>query len=240
MISIIIPTLNEEKIIKRMLMSLKDFTSLPHEIIVSDGHSTDKTAEIAGELADKVIVHDGKTRQTIGEGRNAGAAAASGEYLVFFDSDVFVPDINGFFTKALANFDKNKNLLALTSKLKALPEEETLADRISWAIVSGVHQILNNVLHRGSSSGEFQMFRAEAFKKVGGYAKGLVFGEDAEIFERISKIGPTRLDPKLCVFHTSRRAHNSGWISLWSLWTINVISNLIRKKPVSQEWKVSR
>ena len=153
---------------------------------------------------------------------------------------MFVPDINNFFRKALANFEKNPKLLALTVILKTLPEYETWADRISWAIVSGFHRFANNIVHQGSSSGEFQMFRAEAFRKVNGYNPAMVFGEDAEIFFRLSKIGQTRTDGKLYVMHTSRRAHNAGWFSLWSLWTANIISNLFRKKAVSKEWKVSR
>lgn len=240
MLSIIIPTLNEEKIIEKMLTSLKELTDFPYEIIVSDGNSTDRTVEIARNHAHKVVVHDGKTRQTIGEGRNAGAEVALGEYLVFLDSDVFIPNSNAHFARAISHFEKNKNLLALTVLLKTLPEHETMGDYISWKIVNSAHRLLNNIFHIGTSSGEFQMFRKEAFQSIEGYSKTLCFGEDAEIFYRLSKIGRTWLDPKLHVFHTSRRAHNMGWLSLWSVWTVNVISNWIRKKPVSKEWKVSR
>lgn len=240
MISIIVPTLNEEKIIEKMLTALKDFTSMEHEVIVADGFSTDGTISIAEKYADKVVVHDGKTRQTIGLGRNSGADVAKGEYLVFLDADVFVPDINTFFPKVVSIFENNPKLLALTVDLKTLPDYEKLSDKISWYIISRFHQFMNNFLHLGSSSGEFQMFRKDAFQKVGGYSKDLVFGEDAEIFYRLSKIGQTRLEPKLSVMHTSRRAHNMGWHRLWALYTVNCISNIIRKKPVSKEWKVSR
>lgn len=239
-ISIIIPTLNEEKIIEKMLLALKEFNAFDHEIIVSDGLSKDKTVELAQKYADKVVVHDGLTRQTIGLGRNAGAAAATGEYLVFLDGDVFIPDINDFFKRAIEVFEKRPKMIAMTAILKTLPEYETFMDKISWAFISRFHQFANNVMKMGSSSGEFQMYRREAFERVGGYSKTLVFGEDAEIFYRLSKIGETRLEPSLCVMHTSRRAHNVGWLHLWTLYIVNSVSNIVRRKPVSKEWKVSR
>jgi glycosyltransferase involved in cell wall biosynthesis len=65
MLSIIIPTLNEEKIIKSTLSLLKSRLKIPHELIVSDGGSNDKTVSIAKEYADKVVVFSEKNRQTI-------------------------------------------------------------------------------------------------------------------------------------------------------------------------------
>ena len=56
MISIIIPTLNEEGVIGKSISSLKSKLTLSNEIIVSDGKSSDKTTEIARQLADRVVV----------------------------------------------------------------------------------------------------------------------------------------------------------------------------------------
>jgi glycosyltransferase involved in cell wall biosynthesis len=240
-LSIIVPTLQEEKMLEEVLLSHKKLTDFDYELIVSDGHSTDKTVEIANRHAHKVLVHDGKTRQTIGAGRNAGAKVASGDYFIFLDSDVFIPNINQFFKRAVALFEKDKNLLALTTELRTVPSYETTGDKISWKIVSTTHWLTNKI-GRGiaTSSGEFQMFRPEAFWEVGGYSETRVFGEDAQIFMRLSKRGKTKLDYKMYVEHTSRRAHNIGWGPLWYEWSINVISNIIRKKPVAKEWKVSR
>ncbi len=71
-LSLIIPTLNEEKVIGKMLSQFP-----PHfcekyniEIIVSDGGSSDNTVEIATQYAHKVITHTESRRQTISEGRN--------------------------------------------------------------------------------------------------------------------------------------------------------------------------
>ncbi len=79
MISIIIPTLDEEKLIETTLRSLKEGLTLPHEIIVSDGGSSDRTVEIARCFADQLVEHRGAWRETIGQGRNQGARVAKGE-----------------------------------------------------------------------------------------------------------------------------------------------------------------
>ena len=82
MISFIVPTLNEEKVIRKILDCVSGYSG-EKEIIVSDGNSSDKTADIAREYTDKVFVYKGSMRQTIAGGRNAGAENARGDFLFF-------------------------------------------------------------------------------------------------------------------------------------------------------------
>jgi glycosyltransferase involved in cell wall biosynthesis len=240
MLSIIIPTLNEEKILEKTLRSLRKLTNSKYEIIVSDGHSTDATVAIAKKYADQVVEHDGKHRQTIGEGRNAGAAVATGKYLLFIDADVFIPNINEFFIQAIHSFESNKKLVGLTVFLKVLPEEVTLSDKLFFSLANRVNQFSNNVLHLGTASGEFMMVRAETFRQIGGFDPKLVVAEDNDLFGRLSKLGHTRVETGLHVMHTSRRAHSIGWIALLGLWLGNFVYNKVKKKSLSKEWKVIR
>src|SRR5580693_7020418 len=128
MISIIIPTLNEAKIIESTLRTLAATLTLPHEVIVSDGSSSDRTAELARRCANTVVVYSGAGRQTIGEGRNEGAKAAAGEFLVFLDADCVIPKPDGFFAEALAQFERDPGLVGLTAYLRVFPADETLGD----------------------------------------------------------------------------------------------------------------
>ena len=94
LISIIIPVLQEEKLLFR---TMSIFTPerkrrFGLEIIVSDGGSTDATISIAKEFADKVICHTEQRRQTIAEGRNKGAEHAQGDIFVFLNADTFPAD----------------------------------------------------------------------------------------------------------------------------------------------------
>src|SRR4051812_40587957 len=104
MLSVIIPTYKEEKWIADTLKQFKAL-DIPHEIIVSDGRSLDRTVAIALRHTDKVVVYSGAGKHNAAIGRNDGAKVASGEFLVFVDSSTVIPDINSFFKKALTHFD---------------------------------------------------------------------------------------------------------------------------------------
>ncbi len=85
-ISIIIPTLNEEKTISQCLETVVNIPGI--EIIVSDGGSTDSTVEIAGQHSDVKVVSSlaGRSIQM-----NNGAACARGEILLFLHADCILP-----------------------------------------------------------------------------------------------------------------------------------------------------
>jgi len=240
MISIIFPTLNEEKYIGRSLETLKTRMTLPHELIVSDGGSTDGTIEIARRWADRVVVYSGAGRQTIAAGRNDGAAAAWGDFLVFMDADSRIDQPDVFFAEALKQFNAHSEVVALTAKVRVYPETETIPDRLVFGMLSLNIRILNNVFHRGESVGEFQMIRREIFDRLGGFRSDLVTREDADMFLRLSRVGRTRLNPKLTVYHSGRRAHKIGWLRLLRDWSVNTIWVALFDKAFTKEWRVVR
>jgi rSAM/selenodomain-associated transferase 2 len=81
-ISIIIPTLNEERTISQCLETVVDIPGI--EVIVADGGSTDRTVEITGQYRDVKVVTSvmGRSIQM-----NKGAGCASGEILLFLHAD---------------------------------------------------------------------------------------------------------------------------------------------------------
>jgi len=120
------------------------------------------------------------------------------------------------------------------------PELETFADRVIFGILNFNLRVLNNFFHRGESTGEFQMIRRRAFDAVGGFRPDLVTREDADMFLRLSRMGRTRLDPQLTVFHSARRAHRIGWPRLLSLWAVNTIWVFLFDRAKTREWQVVR
>jgi rSAM/selenodomain-associated transferase 2 len=85
-ISIIIPTLNEEVNLDRVLARLRDRPDL--EIIVVDGGSTDETVACAGRHGARLVpAETGRGTQL-----NRGAELATGEVVLFLHADTLLPD----------------------------------------------------------------------------------------------------------------------------------------------------
>lgn len=80
-ISVIVPARNEEETIEELLRQLAEMGA--EEVIVVDGASTDRTAEIAGRYGRLLRASAGRSLQM-----NAGAKAATGEVLLFLHADV--------------------------------------------------------------------------------------------------------------------------------------------------------
>jgi glycosyltransferase involved in cell wall biosynthesis len=236
MLSIIIPTYNEEKYIGESLEQFKSKLTLPHEVIVTDDKSTDKTVEIAKSYDVTVLVPDKKHR-TIGANRNEGARIAKGEFLVFMDGDSRLNDPNKSFGLILDYFENNKDVLAVTAYLKVQPELETLTDRVIYIIFNWTHILKNNIFHTGEASGKFQVIRRVAFEEVGGYSETLVAREDADMFQRLCKIGRTACLSSVTVFHPARRAHRIGWPKLLYIWMSETFVVATTGKSIAKEWK---
>ena len=240
MISIIIPTLNEAKIIESTLRTLAATLTLPHEVIVSDGGSSDRTAELAAQYANTVVVHSCAGRQTIGQGRNDGAKVANSDLLVFLDADCVIPAPDQFFARALAHFERDPELVGLTAYLHVFPADETFGDKLVSGIANLGLRVANNVLKRGASFGEFQMIRREAFARLGGFRADLIAFEDADMFRRLSRIGRTMIAPELRVLHSGRRGHQVGHPQLIAMWLVNLAFVTLRNRTFSKEWKPIR
>ena len=84
MISVIIPVLNEAKILDQSLSRLTPQLK-EHELIIVDGGSTDGTPQIARKHGQVISSEQGRARQS-----NAGAAAARGDVLLFLHADVWL------------------------------------------------------------------------------------------------------------------------------------------------------
>lgn len=105
-ISVIIPVYNVEEYIEQCITSVLCQTYTDFEIILVNDGSSDRCPEICEEYAEKdkriVVVH--KKNGGLSDARNAGIRKATGEYVIFLDSDDFWDD-----KKALEKLVKRVN-----------------------------------------------------------------------------------------------------------------------------------
>ncbi len=240
MLSIIIPTLNEERAIEQTLKNLRSIHSLLYEIIIADTKSTDRTRDIAEKYADTVVVYQGTKKPNAAIIRNLGATVAKGDVLLFQDADVILKDADAFVVRVRDVLQKNPEFVALTVSTRVDSATATLMDGfMSWAINMSFI-ILNNVLHVGGASGECQIVRREAFDKVGGYDESLPVSEDADLFQKLARVGRTRMLTDLLTVQSGRRQHAIGWPRLLLQWWGNWISVTFFHTSVTSHWEEIR
>jgi glycosyltransferase involved in cell wall biosynthesis len=237
-ISVIIPTLNEEKLI---LQTLSQFTpelknKYNIEVIISDGRSTDATLEMVNSVGevDKTVIAVPGEKQNISQGRNAGAEAARGKYLYFFNADTMMDDPDRFFGISLKAFESGK-YAALTCYFMVFPGDVKLSDKLFHGFYNNYVRILNKA-GMGMGRGECHMVRKETFVNEKGYNEQLAAGEDYDLYRRIRKQGKIKFLPELTVYESPRRYRKFGYRRVFADWTKNSISVLFKNKSVSKFW----
>jgi glycosyltransferase involved in cell wall biosynthesis len=178
MISFVIPAYNEEQLLGRTLLALREAASglqLPWEIVVADDASTDRTADIAREHGARVVAVENRQ---IAATRNAGARVARGEFLFFIDADTVV------------------TAGALTAGIQALREGAAgggcafrfdgrlpLYGRVMAALGSPVYRLL------GIASGCFLFCTRQAFEAAGGFDERLFGAEEYALSRALRRQG---------------------------------------------------
>lgn len=201
-VSVVIPTLNEERDLPVLLDSLKKQTFRDFEIIVGDAGSKDKTREIA-ESHGARVVQGGMP----GVGRNRGAAVANGEYLFFFDADVILPE--DFLAKAVSEMDENYVDLATCA---FYPLSDLRLDKILFAFANLTVKMNTNGNPR--AAGFCIFITKRLFDRIGGFDESLRLAEDHDLVERAAKFRPLHVLKSTSLKVSVRRLEKEGRFSL--------------------------
>jgi glycosyltransferase involved in cell wall biosynthesis len=239
--SIVVPTLNEEKLLPQLLSQISDprlKNNYNYEIIISDGGSVDSTREISLELADKIVVHTKKERQNISQGRNAGAELAEGDWIIFLNGDVLISDIDKFFDK-IQKYSSTNSFSGITFSVLINPDEENLTDRIFLSFYNYYFHLLN-IIGIGMSRGECMVVNRQLFEELKGFNEKLAAGEDFDLFTRVRKNGKVKFLHNPVIYESPRRYRKEGHFKIMFKWLINSLAVYFKKKSVSKEWKAVR
>ena len=199
MLSIIIPTYNEENNIESTINSIKQFSgNAQFEIIIADGGSTDNTIDLARFHECQVI----DSKKGRGAQLNVGARAATGNLLLFLHADTILP--NDFITH-INNSLYNENTTGSWGRFDVKLSGKHFLFRIIEKMISLRSRFT------GIATGDQAIFvDRETFFTIGGY-KNIPLMEDIELSKRLKRLSsPVCL--KQYVITSSRRWEDNGII----------------------------
>jgi glycosyltransferase involved in cell wall biosynthesis len=208
-VSIIVSAFNEERLLAASLAYIQRAAAAfvecgwTVELIVCDNNSTDRTAAIA-RAAGALVVFEPVNQ--ISRARNAGAAAATGEWLVFVDADSHPS--RELFAEAAARM-LSGHTLAGGATIRM--DDTTLAARLAagtWNQISRWGRLL---------AGSFIFVEAAAFRTVGGFSHEWFAGEELELSRRLKKLA-RKTGRKLVILHRHPLTTSGRKVHLYTPW----------------------
>ncbi len=193
-ISVVIPALNEERRIAAALRRV--LAADVSEVIVVDGGSEDRTAEIASDLGAIVL----RTRANRGLQQNLGARRAKGEYLLFLHADTVLP--RGFpeqVRKTLSSPEVSAG--AFRFRLDADGWQYRLVERVV---------ALRCRLFRLPYGDQAIFMPAARFRRAGGFSD-LPVMEDFDLIRRLQKLGRIELAAGSVITSARRWMRDGVW-----------------------------
>ena len=203
MLSIIIPTLNEEKNLPLLLKSIRSQNfKEDYEIIIADAGSKDNTVKIAKKYGCKVV-----SGGLPAKGRNRGAKAAKGDLLLFLDADVVLP--KNFLKKILTEFKKRKLDVA----------GATLNPQTQKKMIKFLFDFFYNIpikkLERFLPFGAMGILAKKVIhQKIKGFDEKIKLCEDHDYVRRAAKIGKFGVLKSAKISVSLRRFYKEGWLKV--------------------------
>lgn len=243
MLSIIIPTFNEEKYITNLLDSILIQSYKNYEIIIIDANSDDNTIRAVDDFVKKNVerlryrqirIRKVDYRNTARQ-KNLGHKIAYGSILLFIDADMVIPDEN-FLYRMMKKLEK-KRYAGATCKI--LIDERNIKNMIASECFNFIIFSLN-LIGMNTARGGVQFIKRKYFDKAGGFNEEMYVAEDVDLSRRLIRYGKFYFDTKSFVVESDRRYRKEGYFRIISKWTINGIWTFFFKRSFHKRWKAVR
>jgi len=206
-VSVVVPAFNEQKLIQQTLRAIKESLKSFHdlgwktELIVCDNNSTDATAALAREEGARVVF---EPINQISRARNAGAAAATGNWLIFVDAD---SQPSGELFREVASAISSGRYIAGGCTVQL--DTYTRGSRVlvkAWNTLSRVARLM---------AGSFIFCERTAFEAIGGFSRELYAKEEIDLSRDLKRFGRNRRK-KLIILHRHPLLTSSRKMQLYS------------------------
>ncbi|MDB6125226.1 MAG: hypothetical protein JWQ71_4219 [Pedosphaera sp.] len=156
------------------------------ELIVCDNNSTDRTSELARGAGAQVVF---EPVNQIGRARNAGAKAASGDWLIFIDADSYPS--RELFAEVTRTIQTGKVLAGGCTVV--LDTSHFFASRVAglWNCISRVGKYM---------AGSFIFCETKVFREIGGFDERLYASEEIDLSTRLKRLGK-KTGRKVVILH---------------------------------------
>jgi len=222
-LSIIIPTLNEERYLGPLLERLMAQKGEADEIIIVDSHSKDRTREIAQGHGARVIL---RPKEGIGKAKTDGAKEAGNGILVFLDADAVPSD--DFLLRIRRHFADGSILAVGGLDIYQSDSKvwKTIYDSYSkWVFHSA--RITHSITGKYWIPANNCAYRKDHFFSVGGFRS--VVCEDTDMMYRMPASRKVVYDGGLLLELSDRRFKEAGFFRTVGLWGISNVAAFFDK-----------
>lgn len=236
-LAIVIPTLNEEKYIGKLLNSVVVQTVQPSEIAIVDAFSGDQTEEEVKKFSKRLpqLKFYQIPKDTISKQRNYGVKKTKASRILFLDADTALIDTDTL-EKYISEAEGKNAALAVACnyplskhwKDMAYFQAANLTTKVGkhvWPMAVGINLFCKRAV----------------FERLGGFDEKIKVGEDIEMVQRFAKAGvkyEVLEEPKI---HTSvRRLRKEGRIRFVLMMINSFINHHIygfQKNPIVKEYE---
>lgn len=235
-LAIVIPTLNEQHYIGKLLDSIANQTVLPKEIVVVDAYSKDKT--ISQIRKRQKVLPQLKVfrirRYTIARQRNFGVKQTTTKHLLFLDADT---ELRG--KDVLKRyFDQVKKKYSDLAIATNMPTTEYWKDWVYFRAMDLIFRISKPIWPM--AMGINMYIKREVFEKIGGFDEEIAVGEDFEMVHRVVKKNGKFSILSLPKIHTSPRRYIKEGRVRFAIKTANSFFRVLRygyrNNPIKYEF----